>query len=275
MWRFLAIALLGASASIGGCGGDKGGPRSVPDPLSAVIEAADETTEAGPARARVSVIGPGGEHELAGVLDLGNGYRLCALNRESPDQFQQGQLVWLGERSGVYGTLLSLRLRRSGTSRCSPRTQWLDDHPPTLSFYPSCPPKCLLRHQREPQIGAEDFIHAVLLVLTRLEDAGVRAALEPRCVLGDCYTVTFDFTRFDRRIERDEDLWTLRPLLRSLGRYDTEVRVGQDGLVDRLRLAAASPTDPDPTPSAVAVEIELSHHGDAAPVPEATATAIE
>lgn len=272
MARFLTLILGLVVIALPACGDDAdSGPGS--DPLSAAVDAADRTLAAGSAEARVTVVGPAGEHLLVGAVDFEDGYRLCAEIRDAPDEFQRGQLVWIGERDGIYGTFLSLRRPRG--SRCAGSVRWLDDHPPSLSFYPSCPPKCLLRGARSLPIGAEDFVHAALLVLTRLDEAGIRAEPEDRCALGDCYTVRFDFTRFDRRVERDEDLWTLRPLLRSLGRYDAEVRASDEGLIDRVRMAAPNPGDPDPTPSAVAVEIQLSGHGEAPPVPEATATAIE
>lgn len=267
--RSLGLALVVAALGPAACG-DNEIEKDPSSPLAEASEAAQRTVAAGPARARVSVIGPGGRHLLAGDADFEDGYRLCAEIRDSPDGPQPGQFVWLEERGGTYGTLLSYR--RSRGRECPGQGRWLDDHPPSLPLHSQR--KVVLPTASRPETGAEDFIHAALLVLTRIDDAGIRASTG-RCGPGTCYLVRFDFTRFDRRIERDEDLWALRPLFRFLGSYDAEVRVNEGGLVDRLRMSAPSPADRDPTPSAVTVEIALSAHSEAATVPEVVATAIE
>ena len=91
-----------------------------------------------------------------------------------------------------------------------------DDHSPTLELFGA--------HRRP---GAEDYLHAALLALSGI----------PGPALVSDRPATIDFRTFDREPpRRDEDGWTLRPLLRRLGVRGIEVRVGRQGYVERLRL---------------------------------------
>jgi hypothetical protein len=275
MKHLLLVTLLGAVViALPCCGGDDESDDST-DALGAVIDASEKTIATGPAQVQGSVLGSAGEYEISGRFDPGGGYRLCAEIERAPGGYLRGRTVWLEERKGTYGTLtapLPTRASSPPTNPTCPRGGWFDDHPPTLPLY-------LPKGIDVPaggQSGAEDFVHATLLAVTQMKSAAIKASTADGCGEGACYEVHIDFGHFDRKPpERDEDLWTLRPLLRSFGEYPVEVRVNSQGLVDRVQLAAPSPLEKDPTPSAVAVDIRLSDFGDAPAVPRAQATAIE
>jgi hypothetical protein len=114
--------------------------------------------------------------------------------------------------------------------------------------------------------GAEDFLHAALVALTGLGDATVTAARARACDRWQCYRVALDFEALDREpSRRDEDGWTLRPLLRSLARHAVTLRVDADGFLDRLSLTAPGPLRHGP--KTVRVDLYLSGFGEVRPVP--------
>jgi hypothetical protein len=196
-------------------------------------EAAARTVAEGPAAIVATVRAGGVRYRLRGTWDPTNGYRLCARILAGPDRYLDRRVLWLEGRDYAYGTLTATgrRCRRE-------RGNWFDDHPPTLELFgPHTSP------------GAEDHLHAALLALGGLTGR------------------TVDFRSFDREPpRRDEDGWTLRPLLRRLGTRPVQVEVGPRGLIERLRLAG---------PRRVEVELALSRHGERRRVPHAIAYAIE
>lgn len=274
MRQRLLTTLLGAVViALPACGG--GDSDIETDPLSAVIDASEKTIGAGPAQVQGSVVGPTGDYAMSGQFDPERGYRLCAEIDRGPGGYLRGRSVWLEERNGTLGTLtapLPTRAASPTTSPPCPRGGWFDDHPPTLPLYQpngiEVPPG--------GETGAEDFLHATLLALTQTERSAITASAAGTCADGACYEVLVDFGRLDRKPPvRDEDLWTLRPLLRSLGKHSVDIRVDSQGFIERVRLATPSLLESDPTPSAVAVDLRLSDFGDAPAVPRARATAME
>lgn len=207
----------------------------------------EETVAAGPARIVATVRTPETRWRLAGRWDPTDGYRLCAVVRRAPLRYMVRRVVWLEGRDWEYGTLTGR------DPRCRAGRSWLDDHPPTLELF-DVNPRVL-----GDKTGAEDYLHAALLFLS---DAGGRAALP------------IDFRAFDRDPGvRDEDGWTLRPLLRRLGRRPAEVEIGRDGLIRRLRFTVPALSKEEP--EAVTVGLRLYRHGDARAIPHVEATGIE
>jgi hypothetical protein len=216
-----------------------------------VIEAADRTLDAGPSGIEATLRSGRVRYRLDGHLDPAGGYRVCAAIAGVPSGYLRGGSLWLEGRAGTFGTLTT-RARR-----CARAALWLDDHPPTLEL---------------PEAGAEDFLHAALVALTGMRNGTVTAAESYACGPSQCYRIDVDFAALDRKPrQRDEDTWTLRPLLRSLGRHPVTLRVDSDGFLDRLVLAAPGPTQS----KLVRVEIDLSRFGNEDPVPVVHADAIE
>jgi hypothetical protein len=210
-------------------------PAAAPD--TARIEA---TVRSGPVR-----------YHLEGRLDTSRGYRLCADIGPAPLGYLRHSVLWLEGRNGSYGTLTA------HGRRCTRDASWFDDHPPTL------PLSDLHRFPSRAVPGAEDYLHAALLGLTGLSG---RAVTEERLFM--------DFAALDREPRRrDEDGWTLRPLLRSLGTQHVEVHVNSLGIVDRLRFVA--PADAGPTPKPVTVGLRLWRFGREPRVPHVVAYGIE
>jgi hypothetical protein len=217
------------------------------------------------------MLSPAGRYEMSGELDPGGGYRVCADIERAPGGYLRGHTLWLKGSEGVFDTLtapLPTRHPAPAMRAGCPRAGWFDDHPPTLPLY------------REKGIGVspvgepggEDLLHAALLALTQMRDAAVKAS-EQRCGGKTCFEVLLDFGRFDRSAPgRDEDLWTLRPLLRHLGRRQVEVRVNSQGLLDRFRFTPRFSSSASVT-SAAAVTIRLEGFGDAPALPRAPAPA--
>ena len=272
MHHRLLVISLGAAlfALLPSCGGNSDDST---DPLGVVIAAAERTSRAGPADVDGSIVGSGAAYRLGGELDASTSYRLCARLVRAPKGLQNRKL-WLEQRAGRY-TTITAPLPTQGpvldTGRACPRSSWIDDHPPTLPLYQqegvTIPSGGLT--------GGEDFLHSVLLALTEMKRSAIRASRQS-CGEDTCYRVRIDFRRFDRKPPGgDEDLWTLRPLFRSLGKHEVGFRVNSRGLIDRLRLAAPSLIQSDPTPSDVVVVIHLSEFGEAPAVPRVHATAIE
>jgi hypothetical protein len=177
-------------------------------------------------------------YELDGRIQLGAaGYRVCGTLDRAPAGFLAGRTLWLERRDADYGTLTAGSCRRSAL--------WFDDHPPTLEL----PGR---------RVGGEDLLHAALVALGAV---GRLPALAP-----GTHTDAIDFAALDTDPpRRDEDGWTMRPLLRSLGRHPVTVRVNEDGVVDRLVLVARG----------ALVELRLSRFGGVPRVPPAVALAIE
>ncbi len=242
------VVLLGS----GGQGSERA-PKPRPDGAEAtLVRAAQRTLDAGPAAVVARVRSGGLRYRLVGRVDPRRGYRLCAAVVRAPGEFPSGRSLWLQERSGTYGTLTA-----PGPG-CAPKATWLNDHPPTLQLHPGShlPP----RGSR----GAEDFLHATLLALTGLDSASVHNARARRCGRSRCVRATVDFATLDREpARRDEDGWTLRPLLQALGRHPVAARIGADGRLDRITLLAPRLSVPGPR---IAVSLDLSHYGEVARV---------
>jgi hypothetical protein len=216
-----------------GCRDDDGAPVRADSPRATLEDAAARTVAAGPAAIVATVRAGDVRYRLRGTWDPTKGYRLCARVQEAPGGYLDRRVLWLEGRNHAYGTLTATgrRCRRE-------KGDWFDDHPPTLELFGP--------HSRP---GAEDHLHAALLAL-----GGLRSR-------------TVDFRSFDREPpRRDEDGWTLRPLLRRLGTRPVQVELGPRGLIERLRLAG---------PRRVEVELSLSRHGQERRVPHAIAYAIE
>lgn len=250
---------------LGSCGaGSERAPKPRSDGAEAtLVRAAQTTLDAGPAAVVARIRSGGLRYRLVGRLDPRNGYRLCAAVVRAPGDFPSGRSLWLQERSGTYGTLTA-----PGPD-CAAEATWLNDHPPTLQLHPGShlPP----RGSR----GAEDFLHATLLALTGLHPASVHNVRARRCGRSRCVRAMVDFAALDREpARRDEDGWTLRPLLQALARHPVAARISADGYLDRVTLLAprlsASGTQ-------VAVSLDLSEYGEAAGVARVGtgATAIE
>jgi hypothetical protein len=172
-------------------------------------------------------------YRLEGTWDPTIGYRVCARIEEAPSGYLERRVLWLEGRNGMYGTLTAhgRRCRRDSGD-------WFDDHAPTLELF-----------GRFGRPGAEDYLHAALLAL-----GGLRGR-------------TVDFRSFDREPpRRDEDGWTLRPLLRRLALRNVQVGLGPGGLVERVRLVG---------PRRVEVVLSLSDHGERSRVPHAIAYSLE
>jgi hypothetical protein len=211
-----------------GCTDDDAGPVRAAHPVGA----------AGPAAITATVRAGDVHYRVRGTWDPTNGYRVCARIEEAPRRYFDRRVLWLEGRDGMYGTLSAhgRRCRRE-------KGDWFDDHPPTLGLFD------LGRWPLRGRPGAEDYLHAALLAL------------------GSPAGPTVDFRTFDREPpRRDEDGWTLRPLLRRLGTRNVQIRLGPGGHVERLRLVG---------PRRVEVVLSLSHHGDRRRVQHAIAYAIE
>jgi len=193
-------------------------------------------------------------YRLVGRLDPAGGYRLCAAVRRGPGDFPFGRSsLWLEGRAGSYGTLTG------PGGGCDPAATWVDDHPPTLQLYPGphLPPR--------GSAGAEDFLHATLVALTGLDLATVSSAQTRPCGCSDCWRAVVDFAALDRDpARRDEDGWTLRPLLQSLARHPVTLRIDADGYLDRIALVAPRPSERG---ARVTVSLDLSNYGEERRVP--------
>lgn len=257
------IFLLVSGLVLGACNGDEGRPSPIPDARTSVIQAAERTREAGPARIKATLRSGRVRYQLDGRLDPAGGYRLCADISAAPSDFLRGRLLWLDGRAGTYGTLTSR------SRRCERRALWFDDHPPTLELHVG---------EDVPQAptlpGGEDVLHAALVALTGLENRTVTAARARACGRSHCYRTEIDFDALDRKPrQRDEDGWTVRPFLRSLARHHATLRVSPGGFVDRLSLSA-----PGPTPrgrKSARLALDLSAFGEERSVPLVHALAIE
>jgi hypothetical protein len=257
----LALLLLGLS---GGslCACRESGRAAAHAPGPTLRSALERTLAAGPARVQAAVRTGPARYRLVGRVDPSKGYRLCAAIRQAPRRYQERRSLWLEGSDWSYGTLTAFG------RRCGPSAFWLDDHPPTLALVDG-------NHGHGSRAaGAEDYLHAELLALTRLPG---RAASRPTvgdCGGSRCFRVVVAFGMFDREApQRDEDGWTLRPLLRALGRQPVELRVSPAGFVDRVRLVAPGGTER--IPARVRVGLRLSRFGEALPVPHVEAKGIE
>jgi hypothetical protein len=244
------VALLAGGTLIGGCdidGDQDPGPR--PDIRLRLMRAAQSTLGAGPSRVTATVGADAIRYRVRGSLDPEGGYRLCGLVvKAAPAEFLLGHSLWLEGRAGSYGTLTTL----SASRRCRRAATWLDDHPPTLDL------------RAGPRVGreGEDLLHATLIALTALPSAPVSDARASECGDSECVQAVVDFATLDQKpAQRDEDGWTLRPLLRSLGRHPITVRIDRDGYLSRIELAGA--------------RVTLSDYGEANHVPRVVARAIE
>ena len=142
-------------------------------------------------------------YRLRGRWDPTRGYRLCARVEAGPTGYIERRVLWLEGRNYDYGTLTAhgRRCRRE-------KGDWFDDHPPTL-----------------PLFGQFASSRVRRTTCTR------------RCWRWAVVTgPTVDFRSFDREPpRRDEEGWTLRPLLRRLGTRPVQVTLGPRGLIERLR----------------------------------------
>ena len=134
--------------------------------------------------------------------------------------------------------------------------------PPTLQLYQGDH----LPWPRGGRTGAEDFLHAALVAFTRLGETSISAASRNPCGRSQCFRVQVAFDTIDREpTQRDEDGWTLRPLLRSLALHRVTLRVDSDGFLDRLSFTA--PGRISRGPRTVHVGLELSAFGEERQVP--------
>lgn len=255
---FSVIAAVAAGWLLGGCGQERE-PGQRPDARSTAVPAAQRTLDAGPSAVIARVRSGAVRYRMVGRLDPGGGYRLCAVVVAAPGGLLVDRSLWLEGHAGSSGTLTG------PGRRCAPEEAWTDDHPPTLQLYRG-------RHLPPPgSTGAEDFLHATLLALTRLDFATVSSTR--RCGTSDCLRAVVDFAALAGELAYgDEDGWTLRPLLQSLARHPVTLRVAADGYLDRIALVA-----PDPAQDGdhVTVSLDLSNYGRARPVPRVRAFAIE
>ena len=221
-----------STLAVPGCMGDESATVEVPPrPAPTLSDAAQRTLAGGPARIVATVRAGRARYRVRGTWDPTVGYRVCGRLEQTEIDYPRNPVLWLEGRNRSYGTLTGPRCRRNRF--------WFDDHPPTLPLF---------GRFRAP--GAEDYLHAALLALGGMTDRGL-----------------IDFRAFDQEPpRRDEDGWTLRPLLRKLGTRQVHVTVDSDGFVRRLRLVG---------PREVRVEIRLSAFGQAPRVRHAVATAIE
>jgi hypothetical protein len=225
-------SLLAVSAlAVSGCAGGESTGETPPRPAPGPDDAAEQTIAAGPARIAATVRAERARYHLRGTWDPTGGYRVCAVIVQAPSADFEDRVLWLEGRNRSYGTLTG---RACGRSR-----SWFDDHPPTLPLFGPF-----------ERPGAEDYLHAALLALGGLSERGL-----------------VDFGRFDRDPpRRDEDGWTLRPLLRELGTRRVDVQIDGSGFVERLRLVG---------PRDVAVSIRLAGFGSESRVRHVVAHAIE
>lgn len=258
--RLAVVALIGlAAAPLALIRAEEPAPAARA-PVNAVAEAAERTLAAGPMRVDAIVRTPRFGYRIAGRLDPAGGYRLCGPIRRAPNRHWLGVRLWLEGRQGAYGTLTA---RGAG---CTADMHWFDDHPPTLPFE-----RRMIGVHRP---GAEDYLHAGLVGLTGLSGPALSRSAARDCGSARCNRATLDFGRLDREPPaRDEDGWTLRPLLRALAQHPVAVRVDADGYVNRLVLHARPRLRGAPRP--VLVELRLSRFGAARAVPHVVATGIE
>ena len=172
---------------------------------------------------------------------------MCAAIRAAPARsYSAGRVLWLAGRDGSYHSLTA------GGRRCRRRGVWFDSHPPTLNLFS-------FRIDAGARSGAEEYLHAALLALGEVTRPGRLAVA---------------FGRFDREPRRrNEDSWTVRPLLRALGDQVVEIRVGRGGKVVRLELEAPATGRRMPRP--VTVSLRLSRLGRTPAIPYMRASAIE
>jgi len=257
--RIAAVVLVGLAAlAFFALDGEDGAPAA-PTPRAVVAEAAGQTLAAGPMRVDAIVRAPRVRYRVAGRLDPAGGYRLCGPITRAPDRSWLGVRLWLEGRRGAYDTLTA------HDGRCAAAAGWFDDHPPTLPFS---------RRDLFRPPGAEDYLHAALVALGGLDGPALSTAARRECGRARCFALQVDFGRLDREPpSRDEDGWTLRPLLRGLGLHPVAVRVNGDGFLDRLTLAARPRLRGAPRP--VRVELRLSRFGAEPGVPRVVATSIE
>ena len=212
---------------------DEPDPVRAADPRPTLEDAAARTVAAGPAAIAATVRAGDVRYRLRGRWDPTRGYRLCARIEAGPTGYIERRVLWLEGRNYDYGTLTATgrRCRRE-------KGDWFDDHPPTLPLF-----------GQFARPGAEDYLHAALLAL------------------GGVTGPTVDFRSFDREPpRRDEEGWTLRPLLRRLGTRPVRVTLGPRGLIERLRFVG---------PRRVEVRLSLSRHGEARRVPHVIAYSME
>jgi hypothetical protein len=227
---FRAVLAVLALLPAGCTGDDDPGPARAAAPEPTLEDAAARTVAAGPAAITATVRTEKARYRLRGTWDPTRGYRLCAPIEAGPTSYLESRVLWLEERDSDYGTLTAhgRRCRRE-------KGDWFDDHPPTLEL--------------QGASGAEDYLHAGLLAL------------------GGVTGPTVDFSSFDREPpRRDEEGWTVRPLLRRLGARPVEVRVNSHGLIERLRFVGTR---------RVEVVLSLSGHGRRSRVPHVIAYAME
>ena len=259
--RLAAVAVIGLALLLAFVvvDGEDGVPAA-PSPRAVLARNAGQTLAAGPMRVEAIVRAPRFGYRVAARLDPAGGYRLCGPIRRAPNRYWLGVRLWLEGRRGAYGTLTA-----RGES-CAAGSSWFDDHPPTLPFE-----RRLLAFGTP---GAEDYLHAGLVALTGLRGPALGQVAARECGSARCYAARVDFGRLDREPpSRDEDGWTLRPLLRALGLHPVSVRVNAAGFVNRIVLQARPRLRGAPRP--VRVELQLSRFGEPRGVPHVVATAIE
>ena len=238
---FRSVLALSALA-LPGCMDDTSTIVPVPEPR--LEDAAERTREKGPAHLTATVRAGRVRYRLDGRWDPTRGYRVCAAIEQAPLSYLARRVVWLEGQDRAYGTLTA------HGRRCRRDSPWFDDHPPTLELFN-------VGHYRAGVVfptGAEDYLHAALLALDGVSSPALLTETSAPCGRSRCHRAVIDFRAFDRDPpRRDEDGWTLRPLLRQLGTRAVEVRVGPGGAVERLRLQTPALSRRAPGPA----EVEL------------------
>jgi hypothetical protein len=246
----LALAVLASC----GCTDDTSTSELPPLPAADDLqEAARRTIAAGPAHLTATVRAGRVSYRLRGRWDPTHGYRVCARVDEGPTPYLERRVVWLEGRERECDTLTA-----HGAS-CRRHGDWFDDHAPSLELFD------ITRRPLGGRTGAEDHLHAALLALAGLPGPALVSDRDSPCGASRCHSAAIDFRTFDREPRRrDEDGWTLRPLLRRLGVQTVEIEVGPHSHVERLRLLGP-----------VRVELYLAGFGEERRVPYALASSYE
>ena len=249
---FRSVLALSALA-LPGCMDDTSTIVPVPEPR--LDDAAERTREKGPAHLTATVRAGRVRYRFDGRWDPTHGYRVCAAIEQAPLRYFARRVLWLEGQSSAYGTLTA---HGRGCRRDSSVVRRPSPHPRPVRH------RALPRRRGAPvrrTTCTRPCSHS-----TALSSPALLTETSAPCGRSRCHRAVIDFRAFDRDPpRRDEDGWTLRPLLRQLGTRAVEVRVGPGGLVERLRLQAPALSRRAPGPAEV--ELFLSRFGAGAASP--------